>query len=83
MPASLATRGRARRRLFLVVASLVADRVSRHPPIGVICTEFAGVPPRAARLSPATFTDWAWTLGTAAWAMVQALHVGIQYGFSG
>lgn len=81
MPASLATRGPLRRRLFLVVASLVADRVSRHPPIGVMCTGFAGVPPRAARLPPATFTDWAWTVGTAAWARVQALHVRI--GFSG
>jgi hypothetical protein len=30
-----------------------------------------------------TFTDWAWTPGSAAWARKQILHVPIQYGSSG
>jgi hypothetical protein len=30
-----------------------------------------------------TFTDWAWTPGSAAWAKTQTLHVPIQYGSSG
>jgi hypothetical protein len=30
-----------------------------------------------------TFTDWAWTPGSAAWAKRQTLHVPVRYGSSG
>lgn len=33
--------------------------------------------------SGTTFTDWAWTAGSAGWTRTQALHVPVQYGSSG
>jgi hypothetical protein len=44
-----------------------------------------GLRPQVDALAAAgtTFTDWAWTPGSAAWAKAQTLHVPVQYGSSG